>query len=367
MRVKLSLMGDMCMPQPVLLSIHEAFPCLELPTAMMWAPGFALQQNKLTKTVFHKSQFMALENHDCGYWIPHIWTLPFPAPPIALQLPLIIAFSKRKVMFSSSTVKAEDSQIAGTQINSAVALPMLTCGSPVPLPNSYPMFNWMHNVSVNLTVGDVIAGYLSILVTMVGEGLIKLHKFDRGPLNGVLKELAGASGLKHYCLKAVIGLAVSAVRLCGSRETEIEVEFFSAYLGGKVSIQSKRDGRLGFAAETTAFLGAGSQQNKGSLSFGGGKTVDSRSSSYASLATNESTTVSTCSTFGSRNRLETRQTQMTTSRGSVKPDPGGKSANSFAKTYQVSETATADGSSRISSGGFQGTSTAQGDWGGPAL
>jgi hypothetical protein len=360
MRVKLSLMGDVCIPQPALLSVHEALPCVEMPTPIMWAPGFALQQNNLTKTVFHKSQFMALEGHDCGHMIPHLGpglTLP--------KLLLIIAFSKRTMAFSSSTVKAEDNQIACTQLNSMVALPMLTCGSPVPLPNSFPMFNWLHNVSVNLTVGDLIAGFASVLVMMVGEGLIALKRLDQGPLKGIFKELAGAASLQHFGLKCAIGLAVSAVRLCGARETEIRVEFFSAYLGGKASIQSKRDGRLGLAAETTAFLGVGSQQNKGSLSFGNGKTVDSRSSSFTTLTKGENTTVTTSSTFGSRNRLETRQQLTTTSGGSVRPDPGGKSANSFARTFQVSETATAHGRSEISSGGSEGTSTAQGDWGKP--
>lgn len=360
MRVKLSLMGDMCIPQPALLSVHDAWPCVEMPTPVMWTPGFVLQQNNLTKTVFHKSQFMALEGHDCGHMIPHLGP-----GPILPRLPVIIAFSKRTMVFSSSTVKAEDNQIACTQINSMLALPMLTCGSPVPLPNSFPMFNWLHNVSVNLTVGDLLAGFASVLVMMVGEGLIALHKLNEGPLKGVFKELAGAASLTHFCLKAAIGLAVSAVRLVGTQETQLKLELFSGYAGIKGSIQSKRDGRLGVAAETTAFLGVGSQQNKGSLSFGNGKTVDSCSSSFTTLATGGNTTITSTSTFGSRNRLETRQQVTTTSGGSVRPDSGGKSANSFSRTFQVTETATADGPSEISSGGFRGTSTAQGDWGGP--
>jgi len=78
MRVSVSLMYDVCLPLPASMTIH-AGPCVESPTPMMWPPGLALQQNKLTRTVFHKSQFIVLGGHDCGHMIPHI-TIPASPP-----------------------------------------------------------------------------------------------------------------------------------------------------------------------------------------------------------------------------------------------------------------------------------------------
>ena len=66
-------------------------PCIEAPVPVMWPPGFGLQQNKLTTTVYHKFQWIMLDGHDCGYMIPHVTI-----PPVNVLLPIQIAFSSRK-------------------------------------------------------------------------------------------------------------------------------------------------------------------------------------------------------------------------------------------------------------------------------
>lgn len=358
MRVKLSLMGDMCMPRPALLSVHD-WPCVEMPTPMMWMPGFALQQNKLTKTVFHKSQFMALEGHDCGYWIPHLWLPPLPPLPILAKLPLIIAFSKRKVMFSSSTVKAEDSQIACTQVNSTVPLPMLTCASPVPLPSTFPAFNGLHNVSVNLTAGDLVAGIFSFLLTMACDAL-GATKWMRKGLDGVFKELVGAPNFNVFCLKIATGILVGAARIAATQDGDLKLEAFSAYAGGKIAFGGKRDGRLEFSAQGQRFNGTGTTQSKASLSKGNGRTVSE--SATTTVDWNKSRVESTTDRSYNSGEKE-HETRTILSRGSVDPAFDGKTANSYTKTVQVKDTAPSKGASRFSSGFFQGTSNAQGDWG----
>jgi hypothetical protein len=89
------------MPPPPQPAVPPFVPCVETPVPVMWPPGFGMQQNKLTTTVIHKFQFLMLEGHDCGYMIPHVTI-----PANNLQIPLLIAFSSRKAMFSASTVKA---------------------------------------------------------------------------------------------------------------------------------------------------------------------------------------------------------------------------------------------------------------------
>jgi hypothetical protein len=360
MRVKLSLMGDLCMPQPGLLSFHEAFPCLEAPTPMMWAPGFALQQNKLTKTVFHKSQYMALDGHDCGHWIPHTWISPIPPAPVFFNLPLTVAFSKRKVVFASSTVKAEDSQLACTQLSGLVPLPMMTCASPVSLPNSFPVHNGLHSVSVNLTIGDLVAGVFNIVLSMVADGLGTMKQLKKG-LDGILKELVGAANLQHFCVKVAFGIFTSAARIAATQEGDLKIEAFSAYLGGEASVGIRRDGKTEIAAQAQACTGLGSRSGKSSQTMGNGQTANSRSSS--TVEWNESRASSTTETSDNN---EGRQTQDRTviSRAKVLPASDGGTATSFTRTTQFTETSSG-GKEGSSSSLFLGTSTAQGNWGQP--
>jgi hypothetical protein len=307
MKVKLSLMGDMCMPMPLLLSAHEAWPCVESPTAVMWGPGFALQQNKLTRTVFHKGQVIALGGHDCGHWIPHIWAPPFPPLPIVLKLPLIIAFSKRKMVFSSSTVKAEGSQIGCSQLFGGMILPMQTCGSPMSLPISFPVLNLLHSVSTGMTVGDLVAGFLGIALTMAGDALGGMKKALGPKLDGLAKELLGAGNVKQFALKMAIGFLISCARIAATQEGSLKVEVLSAYTRLEGSIETKRDGKMGFSAEAQSFTGRGTRQDKISHTYaGGGKVIHKVSTSSATMEQAQGAT--TTDTYGTRGRLEKSET-----------------------------------------------------------
>jgi hypothetical protein len=354
MRVKVSLMGDMCRPWPAMMSVHDAYLCAEMPTPMMWMPGFALQQNKLTKTVFHKSQFLALEGHDCGNGIPHL--VP---PAIILKLPLIMASSKRKVMFSSSTVKAEDNQIACAQLNGGVPLPMLTCGSPVAIPNSFPVFNHLHSTSVNMTVGDLLAGLIGIALAIACDILLKSKYLVEDPewlgqakwlgkdLGSPFKELLGARNLLQFGAKLVFGLATNAARLCLTGEGEFKVEVFPKYAGirsVKAGVEIKRDGRKRLVIQSQSEAGEGTREDKRSLTWKNGHLVeDDRSSTVASEVGIEKTDETT--NYGDDGLVVGRQEKTVWSSGSVSSPLGNKSATSSVSTLQMTRSVPSQGTS----------------------
>jgi hypothetical protein len=237
-------MGDVCAPVPLSMTIHDG-ACVEMATPMMWPPGFALQQNKLTTTVFHKSQFIVLGDHDCGHVIPHV-TIPLANP----KLLFYIAFSKRKVMFAASKVKANGSQVGCTElIGFHVPLPMLCCGSPVSLPNGFPMFNWLNTVSVGLSIGDVLAGFVAIAINVLGKLLCDL-KWFKGGYDGLAKELVGAANLKQWALKNALASLSGAAKLVLTGEGKLlQLEVGSGYAGLGFSVEHKREGQLKVGGE----------------------------------------------------------------------------------------------------------------------
>jgi hypothetical protein len=198
----------------------------------------ALQQNKLTKTVFHKAQFVVLEGHDCGYAIPHVTI-----PPANTELPLIIAFSKRKVMFSTSKIKADDAQIGCTELaGPPVPLPMLCCASPASLPNGYPSSNGLHTVSVGLSAGDVAAGFLAIACNVLGSLVCRLEGF-KGGYQDLTKELVGAANWKEWGFKTALGCLSGATKVALTGEGKVlRVEIGSGFAGLRVSAKELSEG-----------------------------------------------------------------------------------------------------------------------------
>jgi hypothetical protein len=379
MRVKLSLMGDMCMPQPFMLSWHDS-PCLEMPTPVMWMPGFALQQNNLTTTVIHKGQFIALEGHDCGYWIPHIWTLPLPPLPILLKLPLIIASSKRKMVFSSSTVKANDGQIACSQFFGGVPVPMLTCGSPVSPPNTFPVFNFFNDVSVNMTVGDLMAGIIAIVLSIACDVLCKVkwldsrvkwlgkaRRFAKAPnsdlMMDVLEHVLGAGSVFHFGMKTVFGVATNAARVMLTGEGEFKLDLLSSYVGFKAGVEYKRDGGERLVVQSQHITGMGTRQDKHVRTYQGDTlTKDEQSTVDANAIGIESTTNKV--EYGKHGKYGPPIGQETTTvwtNAGVASRVGDPTASSSASTLQMTRSVPSQGTS-VSH--FEAL-TPESTWGGP--
>jgi hypothetical protein len=126
--IPVSIASDLTLPFiPPPITIHDfvAVPpapappvcmAIESPVAVMWGPGFALFQNKLTTTVIHQGMPFALDGHDCGYMITHVTV-----PVNNARLPIIIMFSGRKMAFAASTVKAN---VAAVGCSTLLLFPM---------------------------------------------------------------------------------------------------------------------------------------------------------------------------------------------------------------------------------------------------
>ena len=151
----------------VALSIHYRFPgpipltpALELPVTVMWPPGAALNQNKLSQTVLHRGLPVALDGHDCGHWIVHISLPPVPFNTLEGMHSL---FSSRKMLFSSSSVKADGAQVA---CHAYPLFPMSQCADPCMIPGALAT-NMLNSVRVGIPLGDFIIGALAAAATML--------------------------------------------------------------------------------------------------------------------------------------------------------------------------------------------------------
>jgi hypothetical protein len=354
MRVKVSLMGDVCLPQPATMTIHDGL-CFEMPTPMMWPPGLALQQNKLTTTVFHKAQFVALEGHDCGYVIPHV-TIPLANP----KLPLYIAFSSRKVMFASSKVKANGAQIGCTELlGPHVPLPMLCCGSPVSIPNGFPSFNWLHTVSVGLSIGDVLAGFTAIAIDVFGKLLCGL-KWFKGESKNLAESLVGAGNVKQWVLKNALSSLSGAARLVLTGEGKLlRVEAGSGYAGIGGSVEHRREGRLKVGAEAhTAILQGG---DAFAVNPDGTASNQWTASAGTPLGTGS---IQHTTTYRTDSQLEEETTQTTLTGGAVDfldDGPG----DTGAVSRQHTTTLQANGHATSTTTTYAGSSSPAGSWGMP--
>jgi hypothetical protein len=363
MRVKVSLMGDICLPWPAGMTIHDGIsppppvylprlPCFESPTPMMWPPGLALQQNKLTTTVFHKAQFVVLESHDCGYAIPHVTI-----PPTNVNLPLIIAFSKRKVMFSSSKVKANGAQIGCTELaGPPVPLPMLCCASPVSLPNGFPSFNSLHTVSVGLSAADIAAGLWALVCSVLGSVVSGLDGF-KGGYEGLAKELVGAANWKEWAFKTALGCLSGATKMALTADGKlVRVEIGSGYAGLRLSSKQLSEGGSKVEREY--------QVGPAQIGLVHADSPKATTSDQSTLSVGSPIGIGSSQhseTYDSNGRLAERKTQAVAAGGAVNYYSGDTGAISG----QHTTTLQADGHATSTTTGYAGSSSPAGSWGMP--
>lgn len=255
MQVHVTLMGNITMgPMLVIATVHDlvVYPpvpnpvpyavAFEANVPIMWPPGFGLQQNKLTTTVFHKAQFLMLEGHDCGYMIPHVTI-----PPNNVKLLIIIPFSSRKAMFSASKVKANGTAVGCSQLL-MFPLPLMTCWNPVNLPSTFPSANVFNTVLVGMTLGDLFAGLIAIACSIVADLLcwrvFKADMFEAlGPIAGGLAgSFLGFSNPAQFLVKTGLGALAGAAKIWLTGEGTISVAVGSSYAGGQASYTSTADG-----------------------------------------------------------------------------------------------------------------------------
>lgn len=365
MRVHVSLMGDVCFPMPGFLTTHQGispppplYPpgspllCLESPTPMMWPPGLALHQNKLTSTVFHKSQFIVVEEHDCGHMIPHI-TIPL----ANIKLPLDIAFSKRKVMFTSSKVRANGAQVATTEIfGPPVPLPMLCCGSPIPVPNGYPASNFLHTVSVGIRIGDIVAGLFAIAAEILGEVLCGKLKLKDAEFDELAAKLLGASTPREWGLKQILGGLAGCARLAATREGKLKVEGGSGYARARGWLEFTREGRNTLPGVR---LNTANEQRTVALVANPNSTI---SLQYAHSEAGEKgiDSVQDTITSGTNDKPAEEKLQFTNTSATVADD-----GDTDLVVWQTTTTTPTKGPATSTIAGYTGSSFPEGSWGMP--
>lgn len=247
-----SIATDLALPLiPLVMTFHDLipvppvppvpppgiYPCIEIPVMMMWPPGYALQQNKLTTTVLHKFMPLALDSHDCGYMIPHITI-----PANNALLPMHIMFSSRKFVFSASTVKANGTPVGCTW----PLMPMLCCAQPVTLPSGTALLNCLNTVYVGVTWMDVLMGVVSIAVTMIGDALT--YGGPSGSAMDYVWKFALGDSPKNWLIKTGLGVVGGAIRIAATGEGSIQIGVGSGYAGGNVGLSRGADGSWSVAA-----------------------------------------------------------------------------------------------------------------------
>jgi hypothetical protein len=219
--------------------------CFELPVTVMWAPGRALGQNKLSSTVLHRMLPVALDGHDCGHMIPHV-TIP-PAPLNAL-LPLHFLFSSRKMIFASSIVKANGARVACQLMG---LLPMSCCADPVTLPTGSTT-NITNSVEVGLTWTDVLVGVLELgcglLLDSVLGRKVEAPKLD---WKSLLKQLGISLALpapKDLLKKAAQGLVSGCARILVTDENRLSIKLGNGYSNAGLGFAVTTDGTWSVSA-----------------------------------------------------------------------------------------------------------------------
>lgn len=173
----------------------------------MWV-GFFLFRNRLTHSVRHKKREIVQKDHDIGPLMPHI-TFPQVANP---WYAIIYPLSSCEVKFSAAKVRADGDPVGCSQIF-PVPLPMLTCGEPVSMPLAFSTTTMFNTVSVGLRGWDILAGYLSIVASLVIDYVF--HRlsggFDKAELVKVqrrfgdipFREFVKKSQLRQYVWKGI--------------------------------------------------------------------------------------------------------------------------------------------------------------------
>jgi hypothetical protein len=346
-----SISNDLTMTMGMipLITPHEALgvppavlppflPHLEMPVTMMWPPGFALMQNKLTTTVIHKMLPIVLDGHDCGYMIIHV---PIPPAPPNVKVVLHIAFSSRKIAFAASKVKANGTPIACTSI--WFPIPMMVCANPITMPLGTAPFNLLNSVQVGMTWTDVLFGVISIAVTMA----IDFFSWDpAGPISlGSATDWAWKATLgdspKMWAIKAGAGLAVNAARLFiadGDGSLSLSVGP-GGYWGASAGF-SRSDGVWSFSASASA----GTASPVGP-SVGGQKSWQHTWNKDGSTTTTSSSTAASGAPIGPGGVAA----QQTSSTSTTKDAAGKDTSTSESKTTQVVAGEPFVGGSRVSS------------------
>jgi len=171
-------------PTPA-VSMSPAPACaMDSAATMLWPPGNALFLNKYSLSVTHKKLGIIQAGHDLGIMIPHVQMAPAPNN---FFTPLQTLFSSRKVMFNSSSVKANGVFVGFAGLIGMMPSPMLVCGEPISFPMGEVPTRWMNNVWAGMSPTDLAIGAMNIAARVAVEK-VAIPKTRLGPLKKLVKE-----------------------------------------------------------------------------------------------------------------------------------------------------------------------------------
>ena len=215
---------------------------------------------------------------------------------------------------------------------------MLCCGSPVSLPNGFPSFNSLHTVSVGLSIGDIVAGFIAMAMAIASALLCARFELAKDGLAVLASNLLGASTVQVWAFKQALGLLSGCARIALTQEGKLKVEVGSGYAMFDASIEYERDGRLKLGAEAHALdlqLGYAHAINPD------GTTSHQVTGSQATLEETYSTQYTT--TSGRKGKPAEEKLQIMNTRGTVNAH-GNRPSDTTASSWQQTTTTPAKGS-----------------------
>jgi len=131
-------------------------------------PGLLLGTHKMSSTVTHKGWSIVQQGHDVGPLVPHL-TAPIAANPWYGK---ILPAASIKVVFGAQSVQVQGAAAGVATLIHAPPLPLLTCGEPLPLPTAFPVTAFKNTVHVEVTLRDLLAGALDIILSVAIEWIV---------------------------------------------------------------------------------------------------------------------------------------------------------------------------------------------------
>ena len=211
----------------------------------MWAPGRALDQNKLSDTVLYRMLPIALDGHDCGHMIPHV---TIPCLPLNVLLPLQYLFSSRKMVFASGIVKANGARVACQRVG---FLPMTCCADPVTLPTGSTT-NFTNSVEVGLTSTDILVGVVELAFGLFLDAFVrKKLKAPTLDWTSLLKQIGVTLALptaKDLLKKAALALATGGPRILATDSLRLSIKFGNGFVNTVLGFAVTTDGTWSVSA-----------------------------------------------------------------------------------------------------------------------
>jgi hypothetical protein len=302
-------------PTPAVCMSPVPASAIDFPMTMVWPPGNMVFKNKYSTTVTHKFLGIIQTGHDLGIMLPHVQVVPAPNN---FFTPLHILFSSRKVMFSSSSVKANGAFVAIAGVIGLPPTPMMVCGDPTGFPLGEVPTRWLNTVWVGFTWIDVLLGALSIGVSMLVDklsgpkgGEAAKKKLEEAAEKGLGEQIykkmfPSMDDLKKSLRKQLVGVAVGVVSGVAQGEGSVSLTAGSSYASIQLSVSKDASGNYGASlkgqvpalSETAGVKQGtgGTMQANANWGTGGGSAQQSASGSK----------IATHNTFGGQTTAESK-------------------------------------------------------------